>query len=127
MAPSAIKQNILANYLGNIWTAVMGLVFIPLYLHFLGIEAYGLVGIFATLGAMFRVLDMGLSATLTRELPRLQVKRDSTQEMRDTVRTLEIIYWLVGTAIGIIVFLLAPPIVFPSLFYMLIQYRTPTT
>jgi hypothetical protein len=38
----------------------MGLVFIPLYLHFSGIEAYGLIGLFATLQATFSLLDMGL-------------------------------------------------------------------
>lgn len=89
-----------ANFGGSAWTAIMGLIFLPLYIHFIGIEAYGLVGIFATLLALFSLLDMGLSATLTREMARLAVKPDKSQEMRDLVRTLEIPYWLVGLLIA---------------------------
>lgn len=86
----------------------MGLVFIPLYLHFLGIEAYGLVGIFATMQAMFGLLDMGLGATLNRELARLSVQPDQAQQMRNLLRTLEIIYWAVAVIIGVVVIFLAP-------------------
>ena len=33
---AAIKHNIVANYLGSGWNALMGLAFIPLYIHYLG-------------------------------------------------------------------------------------------
>ena len=46
----------------------MSLAFVPLYIKFMGIESYGLVGIFASLLALFGLLDMGLSTTLNREL-----------------------------------------------------------
>jgi O-antigen/teichoic acid export membrane protein len=108
MAISPLKQNILANYLGNAWTSVMSLAFIPLYLHFLGIEAYGLVGMFATFQATFALLDLGLGATLTRELARLSAQADKAGEMRQLLRTLEVIYGTVAMVIGAIVLLLAP-------------------
>src|SRR6266702_3124936 len=81
----------------------MQLVFVPLYIHFLGIEAYGLIGIFATVLAVSALLDMGLTSTLNREMARLAAQRDKAQEMRDLVRTLEIPYWLVGVLISGIV------------------------
>ena len=90
------------------WTGLMGLVFVPLYIHFMGIEAYGLIGIFATLLSVFGLLDMGLSSTLNRELARLSVRDGKAQEMRDLVRTLEIPYWLVGLLISVIVTALSP-------------------
>lgn len=105
---SQLKRNILANFGGNIWTAVMSLAFIPLYIRFMGIEAYGLVGLFATLQTMFFLLDLGLSTTLNRELAGLSVQQDKGQEMRDLVRTLEVIYWGVGAVIGVVVLALAP-------------------
>lgn len=80
---SQIKRNIVANYFGNGWSALMSLAFIPLYIHFMGIEAYGLVGIFITLLTVFGLLDMGLSATLNREMARLSVCHEKTQEMRN--------------------------------------------
>lgn len=105
---SVLKKNIAANFGGGIWTGLMGVAFVPLYIHFLGIEAYGLIGIFATLLALFGLLDMGLSSTLNREMARLVVQDDKAQEMRDLVRTLEIPYWLTGLLISVIVILLSP-------------------
>ena len=95
-----IKKNIAANFTGSIWQALMGLVFIPLYIKFMGVESYGLIGIFATLQAIFIILDMGIGATLTREMARLSVLPGKEQEMRNLVRSLEVIYWCVAVFIG---------------------------
>lgn len=108
----SLKLNILANFLGSAWTGLMGIVFVPIYIHFMGIEAYGLVGVFAGLQGIFALLDMGLSNTLNREMARLSVHKDKAQEMRDLVRTLEIPYWIVGLFVTVIVILAAPFIAF---------------
>jgi O-antigen/teichoic acid export membrane protein len=105
---SVLKKNIAANFGGGVWTGLMNLVFVPLYIHFLGIEAYGLIGIFATLLGMFALLDMGLSSTLNREMARLSVQEGKSREMRDFVRTLEILYWLAGLLISVAVIALSP-------------------
>ena len=47
----ALKRNLIANYLGQCWVGVMSVVFIPLYIQYLGIEVYGLIGVFAVLTA----------------------------------------------------------------------------
>ncbi len=107
MSGSQIKQNIIANFVGNGWSAIMALVFIPFYIHFMGIEAYGLVGIFASLQALFALLDLGLRPTVNRELALLSVVPDSAQEMHHLARTLEVIYWIVAAMIGLCVILLS--------------------
>jgi O-antigen/teichoic acid export membrane protein len=94
-----LKKNIIANFGGNIWTGLMGLVFVPLYIRFMGIEAYGLVGVFAALLGVFALLDMGLSSMLNREMARLSAQKNKAQDMRDLLRTLEIPYWLVGAGL----------------------------
>jgi O-antigen/teichoic acid export membrane protein len=109
---SRLKHNIIANFLGNAWMALVNLGFVPLYIHFLGIEAYGLVGFFAALQGVFSLLDMGLSATLSREMARLSVLSDKAQEMRNLVRTLEMAYWGVAVAIGLLVIIFASPITY---------------
>lgn len=86
----------------------MGLAFVPLYIKFMGIEAFGLVGFFLSLTAVFAILDVGLGQTLNRELARLSVKRGHEQEMKDILRSLELIYWAIALFIGLIVILLAP-------------------
>lgn len=97
---SSVRKNIVANMLGSGWTALLSLAFVPLYIHFMGIESYGLVGFYVTLQVMFSVLDMGLTATLTRELARLSsAGAASAQEMRNVVRTLEVMYWALAAFI----------------------------
>jgi len=102
------NRNVWANLLGNSWVALTNFAFIPLYIHFLGIEAYGLIGIFATLQAVFSILDMGLSGTLNREMARLSVLPEGSQKLRNLLRTLEVVYWGVAILIGIITCALAP-------------------
>lgn len=105
---SLFRQNVLANYAGKGWSALMALVFIPVYIKFLGIEAYGLVGFFIALQVVFSLLDMGLSTALNRELASSPAGRDDDGQTRNLVRTLEIIYGLVGTGIALVVAVLAP-------------------
>jgi O-antigen/teichoic acid export membrane protein len=105
---SLLKRNIIANFSGSIWQALMALIFIPLYIKFMGIESWGLIGIFATLQVMFGLLDIGLSSTLNREMARLSVLSGREQEMRNLVRTLEVIYWGIAIFVVIIVVSLSP-------------------
>jgi O-antigen/teichoic acid export membrane protein len=105
---SIVTKNIIFNFIAKGWTAVISLVFVPVYINFMGIEAYGLVGIYLSLLALFALLDLGLSTTLNRELARLSVQRDKAQNMRDLLRTLEMVYWIVAILIGVLVILLAP-------------------
>jgi O-antigen/teichoic acid export membrane protein len=104
----SLKKNITANFAGTIWQALMGILFIPLYIKFLGIESWGLIGIFATLQGIFSLLDLGLTGTLNRELARLSVLPQKEQEMRNLVRTLEILYWSVAAFVGIAIIALSP-------------------
>ena len=109
---SLLKKNIAANFAGSIWQGLVNLIFIPFYIKFMGIESYGLVGVFATLQALFVILDMGLSATLNREMARLSTLPGREQEMRDLARSLEVIYWSIAIFIGIAVAAMAPYIAY---------------
>lgn len=107
---SQIRKNIVANYAGSFWTALMGVIFIPLYIKFMGIESYALVGVFASLLALFSILDMGLSATMTREMARLSALDTTGRDTRGMARTLEVIYWSVALLLGLAMIALSGPI-----------------
>ncbi len=107
---SLIRKNIAANYAGSFWTAVMSVIFIPLYIKFMGIESFALVGVFVSMRAAFNIFDIGLSASMTREMARLSAVDPTGHERRDLARTLEIIYWIVALLLGLIVVVLAGPI-----------------
>ena len=104
---SSVKRNIVANYAGSIWIALVSLAFVPYYIRIMGVEAYGIVGVFASLQAMFAVLDLGLSHTLSREMARLCIERMNTGLMADTARTLELIYWAFAIAVTAFIALLS--------------------
>ena len=84
------KRNVVANYLGQGWAALMGLAFVPLYIGFLGIEAYGLIGVFALLQAWLSLLDMGMTPTLAREMARYTGGAHSAQSIHNLLRTVEV-------------------------------------
>lgn len=102
------KTNVIANLVSNIWAALLSVIFVPVYLHYIGIEAYGLIGIFNSLQAFIILLDFGLSPTLNRELARLSALEDKSQEMHDVKRTLEIPNWISAAGIALLLFCLAP-------------------
>jgi O-antigen/teichoic acid export membrane protein len=103
-----LRHNILANIAGQGWAALMQLAFVPLYLKFLGIEAYGLIGFYAVTQGILQVLDFGLSPTMMRELARYSALEEKEKEMREFVRTLEVGYWIVGSIIGVSIVYGAP-------------------
>jgi O-antigen/teichoic acid export membrane protein len=113
----ALRRDTLANLVGRGWVALAGLVFVPLYIKLLGVEAYGLVGFAATLHVGLSLLDVGLATTLNRELARMNVGggdrgvgSGTAERQRDLVRTLEIIYWVAALAMVGLVELAAPAI-----------------
>ena len=65
----------------------MGVVFVPVYIHYLGIESYGLIGLFALLQAWLTLLDMGMTPTLSREMARFTGGSSDGQSLRDLLRS----------------------------------------
>jgi O-antigen/teichoic acid export membrane protein len=95
----SLKKNVLANYVGQVWTALMGLVLVPVYIKYLGMEAYGLIGIFTLLQAWLTLLDMGMTPTLSREMARYTAGAHTEQSIRDLLRTLEIICFVLAVVL----------------------------
>ena len=105
---STLRQNVVANSLNSGWGTLISIVFVPVYLDMLGVEAYGLIGFHATLIATLMILDLGLSETGTREVARLfanptrnDQERAKGSELWHLVRTLEILSWAIALALWV--------------------------
>jgi len=98
-----VRQNIIANYLGQGWSALMGFAFLPLYVKYLGMEAVGLIGLFTVMQAWLALLDMGMTPTLNREMARFTAGAHSPQSIRDLLRSLEIICFSLAAFIALVV------------------------
>jgi O-antigen/teichoic acid export membrane protein len=103
-----ISKNIIANMIGRAWGFISVYLFVPLYLKFLGVEAYGLVGFYSTLLGVLAFADMGLTATLNREMARLSTRDDSSDEMRDLLCTYETAYFSISSILALSIWILAP-------------------
>ncbi len=105
-----IKRALAVSILARGWTAALGLLAVPIYLRFLGIEAYGLVGLFTSFSVLVGFLDLGLGATLVRELARLSAHDHEMAHSRDLTRTFETAYGLIAILICVLGLAAASPV-----------------
>src|SRR3989304_7095784 len=98
--PSSLSNNILANYVSQIYVTLIGIIMVPLYIKYMGAEAYGLVGFFAMLQAWFNLLDMGLTPTMSREAARFFGGATDALSYRRLVRALEGVFLVVALSGG---------------------------
>lgn len=90
-AEPSLKRNVVANYAGYIWRTAINLVVVPVYVRLLGIEAYGLIGVFATLQLLLGLLDVGLRPAVGREMARAAAGVVDASGIRDLLRSVEAI------------------------------------
>ena len=105
---TSLKANIIANFAGNGWSALIGILFVPIYLKYIGPEGYGLIGIFSSLQLVLSLMDGGLSITLNKEMSRLSVLPGKEQQMHNLVKTLGTVYWFMAFVAGVIALGLSP-------------------
>jgi O-antigen/teichoic acid export membrane protein len=104
-----LKRNILANYASQLYVTAAGIIMVPMYIQYMGAEAYGLVGFFAMLQVWFNLLDMGLTPTMARESARYHGGACTALEYRRLARALEGVFCAVALLGGIFLYALAEP------------------
>lgn len=92
----SLRRNILASYATQIYVTLVGIVVLPLYLKYMGAEAYGLVGFFTMLQAWFNLLDVGLTPTVARETARFRGGATDALSYRRLLRALQLIFFAVA-------------------------------
>lgn len=88
----SLKRNILSNYASQIYVTAVGILILPLYIKYIGAEAYGLVGFFTMLQAWFSLLDLGLTPTISRETARYHGGAMSALAYRQLFRALSLMF-----------------------------------
>lgn len=106
----SLRKNIIANYTSQLYVTAVGIVMVPLYIRYMGAEAYGLVGFFAMLQAWFNLLDLGLTPTMARASARYQGGAMSLLDYRQLTRALEGVFAAVALFGGAVLFALAQQI-----------------
>jgi O-antigen/teichoic acid export membrane protein len=98
----SVKANVVANYFAQAYTAVIGFVFVPVFIQYLGIEAFGLVAIFTILQSSLALLDMGMKPALGREMAKFTAGAHDAQSIWDLLRSVEIAAAAIAAVISLV-------------------------
>jgi len=103
---SALRANIAANIAGQAWAITLALFCTPFYIKLLGVEAYGLIAFFLAVQMLLQLLDLGMGATVNREMARSA--GIPSEELGRFVKTLESWYRILGVGCATVLFLGLP-------------------
>ena len=107
---SVIKRNLAANFVGTAWSGLLMVAMVPVYVRFLGLEAYGVVVFYTAVQSVVVLLDLGLATAVNREVARLSVSEANRERMRALVQTAEVAFWLGAALLSAVLFVAAPMI-----------------
>lgn len=107
---AALRFNILSNYAGQLWMAIIAIAFLPLYIRILGMEAFGFVGLMLSFQSILQLFDFGIGGAANRELSRRAHDPSLASGSRDLVRTSEIIIWTLPLVAALLIWACSGPI-----------------
>lgn len=96
-AVGRLHWNVAFNYAGHLYSALIGILILPMFLTYMGPEPFGLIGFFTLLHAWMTLLDLGMSPALGREVARLRINPAEQWRLRSVANTFEILF--VGIAV----------------------------
>lgn len=102
--------NVVANYVGQLYIAIIGIAVVPIYLSKLGSAGFGLVSFFTLLQSLLVVLDLGISSTLSREVATLKSKAGYLPVFKKILNYI-ILFFLFVTVIIVVVFFASKDII----------------
>lgn len=92
MKTNSLKLNILASYVSQMYLVIISIAILPIYMKYMGAEAYGLVGFFAMLQGLFSLLDFGLTPTISRQTAQYNAGAETALGFRQLFRSLSLIF-----------------------------------
>lgn len=100
-----VGRRLIVNYLGQGWTALIGIIFVPLYIAYLGVEAYGIVGLYVVLQGIASLLGGGMVPAIGRSMARYAGGAVSAQSVRDLLRSTETLALAIAVGIALVIWL----------------------
>jgi O-antigen/teichoic acid export membrane protein len=106
MKQPSLRLNILASYASQIYLIIISIAILPIYIKYMGAEAYGLVGFFAMLQGLFSLLDFGLTPTISRQTAQYNAGAETALNFRRLFRALSSIFLVIAIIGGSLLFTL---------------------
>lgn len=99
------KIGILLSYFNTIIQAILGFIYVPLLLNYMGVSQYGLYQLMGSLIAYFSIMDFGLSTAVIRFY--IYYKKQSVNSLSTFLSTVQKVYLciiMLALMIGIIIY-----------------------
>ena len=96
-----LKKNIISNYVAQGYIAILGIIVIPYYIKYMGLEAYGLVGIFLLIQTIFQLFDIGVSASIQREASKIRISGVNSQ-FKIIFQVFETYFFIIGITASVL-------------------------
>jgi O-antigen/teichoic acid export membrane protein len=105
----SLKRNTIANFVGQGYSILIGILMLPLYLQYLDPEAFGLVGFFTVLQGWLSLFDVGLSPTIARQIACVRGKsKNEIITFHRLLHTIELFFLVMSVSLVIIVWIASP-------------------
>lgn len=104
----SVARNILANYSTSITAILLATLFTPIYIGYLGIEAFGIIGFINSLLIFIGFLDLGIGSSINREMARHYKTASQSVYIYQLTNALQIIYIAIGIFSALIFIGLSP-------------------
>ena len=101
----SLKKNVAFNYFGQLYATFIGIIILPMYLKYVGPEAYGLIGFYTLVQSWMRLMDLGMTPTLSREIARLKNYPYQHWRLLTVVNTLESVFLSIAFLLGSLIFM----------------------
>lgn len=96
----SLKKSLGLNFAGRVWSGAVAFIAIPLYLHWLGRESFGLVGFGLLLQSVLGFVNGGLADAANRETAK--VERHGSRAVATEQFAFVRLAWLVGAVMGVL-------------------------
>jgi O-antigen/teichoic acid export membrane protein len=100
-----LKLDVLTSYLLRLINILLRFILIPVYIHYLGIGAFGLIGFYASIEASMVFFDFGMGVASNKLLA--EESDENPIKVSRILNTVEAIYWVVSLLIGVSIILAA--------------------
>ncbi|MGD9859926.1 MAG: oligosaccharide flippase family protein [Marinobacterium sp.] len=97
---ASLKKNIVFNYGGQLYSTLIGIIVLPLFLNQVGPEAYGLIGFYTLVQAWMSLVDLGMTPTIGREVARLRSQPAEAGRLVAIVNSLEVVFMIVAGVVA---------------------------
>jgi O-antigen/teichoic acid export membrane protein len=107
---NSLRRNATANVLGTAFVACVYFLVLPIYLHLLGADRFGLIGVFFALSGIAAALDLGIGAALNRVLAQRSATLSTDTSMRDAVHTFGLVLASASFVLGLLLIVWLPDV-----------------